>query len=38
MTYAEFVFGLILLLPVLVLLLLLKPARLRSRVGSKSKM
>jgi hypothetical protein len=35
MTYAEFVFGLILLL--LVLLLLLKPARLRSRVGSKSK-
>jgi hypothetical protein len=36
MTYAEFVFGLILLL--LVLLLLLKPATLRSRVGSKSKM
>jgi hypothetical protein len=36
MTYAEFVFGLILLL--LVLLLLLKTATLRSRVGSKSKM
>jgi hypothetical protein len=36
MTYAEFVFGLILLL--LVLLLLLKAATLRSRAGSKSKM
>ena len=36
MTYAEFVFGLILLL--LVLLLSLKPVTLRSRVGSKSKM
>jgi hypothetical protein len=36
MTYAEFVFGLILLL--LVLLLLLKAATLRSRAGSESKM